>query len=299
MRGSRHSRRAGYVLVMCLALVAVASMALAGFARRSLQLASAAAAAQENLQRRWGELSCQRLLLDHADEILESESVRLQAMQLGWPRPASISGEIALGGLLFVFQLSDENAKVNLNTLARRAPDAVRRVVMSSLGVGGAQGLTLRDMLPVDPPEKDGRALFQAWSQVYESNSLASQPQSAQAICQATRGITCWGSGQLNLRRASDTAVRQLCERDISAGTIQKLLAARREPNVVGLAELLKQLSLSGRERAALRGLLTDQSKCFSLWLVVRSEHRVRTSFLIDHPGQNLDTSADRITFSW
>src|SRR5262249_35987840 len=69
-------QRSGFVLVMCLVLVVVSAISLAGFARRSLESSSRAAEAQLDLQRRWGILSCLRLYLPAADAILESEAMK-------------------------------------------------------------------------------------------------------------------------------------------------------------------------------------------------------------------------------
>src|SRR6476660_8633708 len=67
-RNHRHPR--GYVLLLTLMLLAVAAAALAGACRGALQKALLATRAQEDLQRRWGVLSCRAALLPKAERVL-------------------------------------------------------------------------------------------------------------------------------------------------------------------------------------------------------------------------------------
>lgn len=299
MRKRLRNRRTGFVLAVALAFIALAAIALAGFARTSLSLAREAVQAREDLQRRWGTISCQRVLLKKAERILDAEAdYRAQLQQVAWPLPAIIASEISLGGMRFSLQIADENAKINLNSLARRTPEAVRQVVTESLVRAGAQDVSMKVEAYLSKGQRD-RTLFQSWGQVLDLSALDLQAAGSRSLPLATQELSCWGSGQLNIRRASTTAIRAICEREISATMLGKLLTARQEANVLGLADLINKLAPNARERATLRTLFTDKAQCHSLWISAVCHERVWRTFVIDQPGQSRFVNTECLVFSW
>jgi hypothetical protein len=61
----------------------------------------------------------------------------------------------------------------------------------------------------------------------------------------AIAGLTCWGDGSLNLRRASAEAVRAVLSRQLAAGEITRLLEMRAKNPDLDDSELLDALNLS------------------------------------------------------
>jgi hypothetical protein len=111
-----------------------------------------------------------------------------------------------------------------------------------------------------------------------------------------TRTITCWGGGRLNIQRASDEAIRLVCENQISPDSLGKLLARRHERGVTGLDALLDQLALRKTERLTLERLLTDRGSRYSLWILVRNPRRSWATLAI---GDGSSSQGARETFTW
>src|SRR3954469_11264965 len=104
-------RRRGYALLMVLLVLALAAAALAGVCRLSLEKAVRASRAAEDLQRRWGVITCRSVLLPRAEDVLS-------AAQADGPT-AETRREIRLGDLSFTLVFGDEQAKANVNLLYR------------------------------------------------------------------------------------------------------------------------------------------------------------------------------------
>lgn len=265
----RHRSRQGYVLIMTLVLIAIAALASAGLARRSLLSAQQAIEAQDDLQRHWGARSCQKLLLENAGAIFQQMEERDSTDQPRSPLPAVLSFTITLGGMEHHLWLSDENAKLNLNTVTSRIP-AKRRQLLFEL-VEHSASLQLR---PDRSPEAiRSKQWFSSWGQV-TSLPAVWQAGSLEPLLQTTREITCWGNGKLNIRTASDDLLLQLVSQVLSRDAATELLDARSQNTDLELSELLTSLALRRSQQTTLRRWLTDESSCYSLWLQLEDRHR-------------------------
>lgn len=287
---------------MVLVLVTVAAISLAGLASRSLQLIEQATQAERDLQRRWGVFSCERVLLARAEELIEREGPEdppdEEAPKVEvWPLPAQSYRRFVLGGMQFEAALSDEDAKVNLNTVYRRAPERLREVASNSLLDADSGGWVLRMQLPTGERALQAVAPFQSWGQVFELLDPGRRGDKGRRVATATSDMTCWGSGRLNVRRCSDAAVGSLCEAELGGAVVRKLLDLRRDPEVVSLDELLRRLSVRTKDQLVLRQLLTDETQCHALWVTASDRHREWTSLAVDRPGNGL--GARRLRFTW
>src|SRR5258705_789287 len=102
-------KRRGYVLVTSLALLVLSSTLLISVARAPSARPPNARQSQEELQRRWGEISCRRAILPFAETILTQLEKRQQ-------RPIAIHrAVIRLGAQEFNLIVADEQAKANIN----------------------------------------------------------------------------------------------------------------------------------------------------------------------------------------
>src|SRR5580698_10084320 len=98
----KRNRRRGFVLLMILVLLAVAASVLGGICRLSLGNALAATQDAEELQHRWGVLSCEATLLPHAEFLLQNaEAARHRPV-------AAIDLQFKLGGQDFSCRIADE-----------------------------------------------------------------------------------------------------------------------------------------------------------------------------------------------
>jgi hypothetical protein len=297
------SQRDAFVLVMVLALLTVCALCLAGLARRGLDASEQVASAQSDTQRRWGILSCERTYLPLAKDLMEGAAAKLPAQGRVWPLPSSVSAQFDLGELHFSVLLADEDAKANLNTIARSSPDGPRTVASlleeTSAGFDGlvvnVQPLAIENTAP-GKSSNQVRGILRSWGQVFEPSHVVCPGDYAARVRDATRNITCWGSGRLNLQRASDEAIRLVCGNQITPDLVNKLIAHRHEPDVTGLEALLESLALRKADRATLERLLTDRSSRYSLWITVQNPRRRWATLAI---GDGSSSQSLRESFTW
>ncbi|MCA9040839.1 MAG: hypothetical protein KDA65_10865 [Planctomycetaceae bacterium] len=297
---NQHSKnsRDGFVLVMALGLILIAGLILAGVARQSLALATEVAHAQEELQRRWGAISTQRLLLPHAEEVLEGLATPVDPKYPPrWPLPARLEGEFSLGKLLFQVELVDEETKIDLNKLYYRDQQKLNRVVNDQLFNKGSYSLSKQLLIQPSSTRQRQPVLFYSWGQVFRIPEDLSPDQTAHEIRAVTSGVTLWGSGRLNIRRADDETIRQQAEQELPAQLIDQIIFARAEPGITKLDEVLEQVDLKGIERSTARQLFSDQSQSHALWIRVQSSRQTWTQLTLDQASA--ETGADSQTFSW
>jgi hypothetical protein len=297
--GRGRSRRPAFVLVMVLALLAISALSLAGLARRSLDATEQAASAQAELQRRWGVLSAMGVYMAASESLLESEAVKLGSQGQGWPFPASVSGEFVLKDLQFSVLVADEDAKVNLNAIYRRGPDGKSQLASAVEQLAGGDGppVLIRPVIADD--SRQTAKTFGSWGQIFDFQEIASPTETASGLLDRTHEITLWGRGCLNVRRASDQAIRALCADKVSPDVISKLLSLRRESGIKGLDDLLNKMAPRLEDRAALERLLTDRSSQHSIWIVVRDAHRTWVTLALDRGSSGGQSSNVDEMFTW
>lgn len=260
-RGPRR-RRSGYVLIMTLVLIAVSVLSLASLSRHSLQLASDAIHAQRDLQRYWGTRSCRAYLLENAEEIFYQLDAHHRDDELALPAPHDFSGEFELADMTFRFLLSDENAKLNINSVTLRIP-AERDALVRQLS---GQKVSMR-LQPIMGEQADRtRRWFSSWGQCVEIPDISAN-EHMRSLWEATSQLTCWGNGKLNIRRVSDQTLFAVASEAATQRIARQLIEAREMTPDADWQYLLKSLGLKRRDRTALRGWFSDRSSCYCLWL--------------------------------
>lgn len=300
---SRYARshRTAFVLVIVLVLLAVAALSLAGIARRSLESAEQAAAAQAELQRRWGVLSALRVYLPAAESLLEVKTRKATSQGRDWPLPASVSAEFVFHDLHFSVLVADEDAKVNLNAIYRQGAGGANQVASVAEQLAGTDGPAPQIRPIAEDAAKSDAKVLRSWGQVFD---LAQDTAPGEAACRLrdeTREITCWGSGRLNICRASDQAIRLVCQDRLSPDVVAKLIALRRESVIKDLDDLLSRMALRIEDRALLECRLTDRSTRHSIWIVVRDQKRAWAVLALDRGGGSGggQSGAVQETFTW
>jgi hypothetical protein len=295
------SPRAAFVLVMVLVLLAVAALSLAGLARRSLESAEQAATAQAELQRRWGVLSALRLYLPQAESLLETEAGKATAQGQAWPFPPSVAGEFVFHDLRFSVLVADEDAKVNLNAIYRQGSDGANQVAGVVEQLVGNDG-TAPQIRPIaeDAAKQDAK-VFRSWGQIFDLSQDTAPGEAACRLRDETREMTCWGSGRLNICRASDQAIRSVCQDKLNPDIVAKLVSLRREAGIKDLDDLLTRMALRIEDRALLERRLADWSTRHSIWIVVRDQKRAWVVLALDHNGRSGggQSGAAFETFTW
>lgn len=296
-RERQRRRRGGYALLLVLFVMALAATAMAAVCRMSLEQTMQASRAEGDLQRRWAVITCRAVLLPKAEAIIAHSK-----------EPTSqVAREIRLNGQPLTLVFGDEQAKANVNLLyAQGGLSGAEREVRSMVeACGTAVTVELRPIAgrgktfgTADAKDDDPLA-FEGFDQVFARQATPASLLSAErggAAAPVAAGLTCWGDGSLNLRRASADAVRAVLSRRLAAGEITRLLDLRGKNPEVESSDLLDALGLSELRRDAVEDLLTTESSCHSLWIVSASGTRYWYDLAVSDGGGGVN---DALLFGW
>jgi len=280
---SHHPHRAGFALLLTLALVALAAVALAGVARRSVTQALDVRQATMELKRRWAVASLSRALLPRTEVLLAEQEDEARKKRRG--RSSATVSELRivcqLGGLEHELVIADEQAKVNLNELHAvhgldRATAVVKRLTEKTRR--GQRGDRVRVNIRKLPDQDSDRykaiARLGAFGQVFDGatpQALVGQ-RTGEGL---TAGVTLWGSGVLNIRRATPLAIEEVCRDELGLATARALGQMLDENPDQSLDEILQTMAKTDDiDIDKVLSLLTDRSNCHSLWIVSRAPSR-------------------------
>jgi hypothetical protein len=281
----------GYILVLTLGVLVLASAALVSVGRLSVERAARAMQAQRDLQRRVGIASCQRAVLAGAERILMRQEVQRRAPV--WHHRAPVR----FGGYTFDLVISDEQAKADINALlAGSAPAVVENRIRQALS-----GTGLMSTVALRPRVESDRTFVGSLGQAFdgiEPSALLGAP---------TALLTCWGDGRINARRASEAALRLALSPPWTDLDISRLIEARRAmfgPDAAPAAptpggqplDPVARLLQTAQIRSGGAGITLD-STCHSLWIVTRNERRQWYDLAVEDRS---DPNEPRTwTFSW
>lgn len=305
--------RRGYVLLLTLMILALAATVLAGVCRSSLARALEARAAAEELQRRWGVISCRTTLLPEAGRLLaEAEAVDGRSI-------AKVEARVELGGQTFDLTFADEQAKANVNALVRSrgrsgAEAAIRRLLRASgheqrpkLLAGASRrsvrqaqlDIDDREATPDDQNDDDDDAVIrpiQSLGQIFPGVP-PERLGGAAGHAALTNSITCWGDGGLHLRRASEPALREISAGLLSGADLSRVSEARADDPDADPLDILEELGLSDERLAKLEDRLAADSLCHSLWIVSSSGRRSWYHLAVD--DQTAGDEGPVLTYDW
>jgi hypothetical protein len=301
----------GYILLTVLLLLMLAAVMMAAFCRLAISKSLEASAAEDDLQRRWGTLSCRDTILPNAENILELNETT--AAPVG-----HVHEDLVLGNEKFGIDICDEQAKANVNTLY--AIDGKDRAQQSIQALVHAAGADLKARLQIttpadvqlkpapttgsksldDSPDPTDSAqvapIVGSWSQVFPRVQASDLwPDLPAAV---TQNLTCWGNGALNLRRASMQSLSQICSPVLSPQQIAQLLVLRgRLGDDATVDQLLAVMRVQTSATSAISARLTLVSATQSLWIRSSDHSGVqRTLFVRD--GSNSD-DVRVFSFQW
>ncbi|MFZ5828655.1 MAG: hypothetical protein ACOY3P_01135 [Planctomycetota bacterium] len=290
----------GFLLLVVIVCIVLAGLAMVGVARHSLRLAEDAVTAQRELQLRWGAVSCQRTLLAVAPSLFTGLEKRHRDANTAGPAPSSARARILLGGVRFEMLVADEDAKANLNTIYHRggrgaAEGAARRLsanpllpvwLVPELASSASQARRPRpqeeseDAPPVPPA-------FNHWGQVFDLARVPPVIDATTALPAATSRLTCWGRGRVNIARAPDDALIEVCRVAISETAARRLVREYRETPLRGIPQLISLAGVRPREAADLAELLGRESYCYSVWVDAATPQRRMHSLAVAERDDN------------
>ena len=194
-----------------------------------------------------------------------------------------------LGDVTFRLTVADEQAKANVNALARRR--GVRGIdrPLSALQIGTAAALPIELRPRAAPPDgTEGDASVRPYASfdrlVVFASPDALRPSDGRTVCLIDR-VTCWGSGRLNARKAERPVLRQMTAGVLTEEHVSKLLRFREQRPDAVLPEILSHLELEKERRAEARRILTDFTLCHSLWVVADTGSRRYYRLFVQEAG--------------
>jgi len=282
-------RRHGTILPLTLALLALTATVLAGICRQNMRDVLRVGQDADELQRRWGILSCQSTLLPRASALLA------QSEKLSGHPAAAVQSDVTLGGRRFLLLFADEQAKLNLNAAYwRHGRSRIEQLARTAARIGTSDlAVRVRPMTGGRRPKPDDPAppVFGSFGQIFDESAT----RSSQPLVEATRQITCWGGGKLNWRRTSLASLQAILPDDRQ--TVDRILSQQRSDPQAPLAQFLGALQLTPEKRRSMEELFTDSSTCQSLWIVCGGDPGAPARLAVREIG---DDGRTRVyCFSW
>ncbi|MEQ1824848.1 MAG: hypothetical protein ABL921_02850 [Pirellula sp.] len=308
----RRRKQRGFVLMMVLVCIIMVGVALNATAHRSLQANAAATLAQRSLQVRWGMRSCQRTLLPSAGALF-AVSDRSTRISRGKAEafPAILSGRAILGGQPFDVIVADEDAKANLNTLYDAGGQRICEQTLSRL-TNAMEARTIR----LDPSRSSNQVFygkrssttsplkdelsekntasaiaifpaFRSWGEVFDLVQVSQLAGDDRHLANMTRHVSLYGSGRLNVFRASDETVLAVCRTVVQDGLAKRVLSKLRDTSLGQVDLILEQTITNTDDRKSLSKLLSNSSESFSIWMEATSRSSRHQRLAIAAPDEN------------
>ena len=294
-----YSRHPGYVLIMVLVVLAMAGSVLAAATCRTSRRVLEAGESERRLQRKWLSVSAQTVILDRAEEVMAGDP---DADRFSFAPPAVFKHfALSAGGMDFDLVLADEQAKANVNMMAKRRAetgnlDEALRVLQASNRTflpGRLRPSPIRKVRATTVP-----ILYETFDQclTVEGPWQLVSAQSGEGL--ASESITCWGGGKINFRRAQRAALREVSDGCLNEFQIDTLIRLRDQAPKTKLPEALTLLKLSEKTHDEAMTLLTDDSHCHSLWVIAHDKTRDYFRLYVDQYGDP-DCETGRYTYAW
>ena len=243
-----------------------------------------AGAAMEDLQIRWGTLSCQELAMSSAEWML------LKDAQDDKPPAPTTRRTLKLGGITFDLIFSDEQAKANVNALAKTRDKADLAYALMAVQKDLKRICPVR-LRPAEsgPKNQDpDQLLYASFDQVLAAPRPEDLISADRFMRSAGDRITCWSNGKVNFKRADRQVLREVLAGLLGEGQIDQLIKYRDESPDCTLFEALGKIEMRDKDKmmGKVMTLLTDMSLCHGLWVIARGRTRSWYSF---HVRRNSD----------
>ncbi|MCY2929861.1 MAG: hypothetical protein NTV86_10285 [Planctomycetota bacterium] len=289
---ARTADNSGFIMVTVLLLLAIAGVLAASAARYNCAQALQAGASLEQLQVRWGSESCRAVCLAAAERyVVERDE----------GAPEALAARVVLGEVRFHLRLADEQAKANVNALAARVGADSIGDSLWRLQDGLVQPLPvqLRPCVPlagavggtVNPTPY--LAFDQVFAFDHPSELMPLEPGEEFPVGR----VTCWGDGRVNFKRADPVVLREATAAVLDDVQRAALRTYRDEHPDATLTEALRSLTLDKDKTAAAEALLTDESLCYSLWVV--GEGATRKYYRLYVGGRGLAGGFVTRSYAW
>ena len=221
-------RRDGHVLLMTVMVLAICVVLVSGVSRHGMQIARTAASERQQAQEKWAMASCNRFAMMNYQRLLNDAS--------GNPT-ASTSGVVRLGKIDVQFELNDESAKLDINTVAKFVSRQELKTVVRRLLPANVLKI---QPTPIQVNDEGMRMdVYESWGQLLQSEGKLSPTD----LYNATRKISCWGR-QINYKTADVDVIKsgvKAAAGSVVAERITREIESNRDSSI---SELLTNICL-------------------------------------------------------
>lgn len=288
------TRRKGFVLVFTLFAISLSFLVLVLVAQTSLQRASRTIDRQRDLQSRWGMLSCQRFAFENRNVLLSETFPSDNQQSKGETRYfKDFVIRVELGKSTAEILVSEESAKANVNTIYQNVSSNETEEILAEVSGSRAQLIHLRPT-PDEYKSSLHAGVFDSFDQVFDIS--AENRLSPNEMKLATKNLTCWSS-RLNVRTASDQAIKAILKPVIGPIFTERIVQARSDSPDASVDEILNEAGVSNEQNNRARRLLSDSADAHSVWVHFSDARHERYSFTVRR--QFTDSIVRYYTFYW
>lgn len=242
-------------------VLSISAVILTSSAALSLAKVSRANDAHNQLQRKWATRTSRNCAFK---SIYKNFLFRNSKVEM-------FASRFELAGLKVLLLQTDEQSKVNINTLAQYNSTGNLQLRVNKLLV--------QNFMPVQSkltPVEIGTP-YQSLDQIFKGEPA--DYINEQTMRTAADNITCWGDGQLNFKSASVSAMEALLGEILSVNEIKKISAyGQANPNAT-VSQALNSAQVDEEKAQLASQYLTDDSNCFGVWVIVQAASRKYYSF--------------------
>lgn len=257
--GRRRKRlRDGVILLIVLMAIVVLTTTLASVARSNTQTQITVLQKQRRLQQRVAMTTTQRAVMSVA-------RIGFGRQSAGAPAARAFGETISIGGVKLNLVIADEDAKVNLNALYDRADRlSCEQAIGDQVPLSAQRAIDLR---PRRPSGSSADRAFASWGEIFDYPVLVQSEGDLRVLAEMTRELSLWGTGRLNVWRASEDSIVAVCRDVVQDGLAQRLAERVRTAKIRNIELLLRQIVSNEAHRRELNARLSDSSSTVSLWI--------------------------------
>ncbi len=285
---SRKRRRPGFVLLMVVGILAIVAAAMAALANRSLSKVTQCNHAHDELAQRWLVSSLRKSVLSRGGEIFADSDATQIEQGRGQPFPNEITVEFEVDEYRLSAVLRDEQARLKID----RNSMFDTTLGIHEAALASTPPLRLRKAVARDSED----ASLSSWGQLVDLGLLDRETSVYDALGPLSKTYTCWGNGKTTFNRASGDVVRTLLTPSIPPNEVEQLLVAR-NGYTGDLETLVQSLDIHRTKQLKILNKFTDESNCFSLW-VIQSSAVSKTEHLFVRADGRISRSG-ALHFSW
>jgi hypothetical protein len=197
--------------------------------------------------------------------------------------------------------LRDESARMNVNRIYDQVQtlDGTRRMITKlTEATGQSLGLRLNPAAgsAVGQFTREDRRPFNHFSQVFTDASPERLIGPLFDDDGAIADLTCWGTGRLNIQRCSPTVLKTLLSTVLETEVVGRILELRKENPELKVDEYLNRALAPQSIYGWSQESLSDQSDCYSVWIMAGAGRRTWHQWVIQEPSQ---TDVHTLEFAW